>query len=62
MTADQLAAISGIGVATIRRYELMTGIPSGNARAVEAIKIALEEAGVEFIGTPDSQAGVRWRK
>lgn len=62
LTADQLATKSGVGVATIRRYELMTGVPSGNARSVEAIQLALEQAGVEFIGTPDDRPGVRLKK
>lgn len=59
VTADDLAFKSGVGVATIRRYELMTGVPSGNARSVEAIQAALEEMGVEFIGTPEDRPGVR---
>ena len=59
VTADDLASKSGVGVATIRRYELMTGVPSGNARSVEAIQAALEEMGVEFIGTPEDRPGVR---
>ncbi len=59
ITADQLAISSGVGVATIRRFELMTGVPSGNARLVEALQRALEDAGVEFIGSPDDRPGVR---
>ncbi len=59
VTADQLAKSSGVGVATIRRFELMSGVPSGNARLVESIQRALEEAGVEFVGTPDDRPGVR---
>jgi transcriptional regulator with XRE-family HTH domain len=59
VTANQLAKSSGVGVATIRRFELMTGVPSGNARLVESIQRALEEAGVEFVGTPDDRPGVR---
>jgi len=59
ITANDLAQLSGVGVATIRRYELMSGVPSGNARSVEAIQQALESAGVEFIGTPDDRPGVR---
>ncbi|MBT8544346.1 helix-turn-helix transcriptional regulator [Polynucleobacter paneuropaeus] len=59
VTADDLSSKSGVGVATIRRYELMTGVPSGNARSVEAIQAALEEMGVEFIGTPEDRPGVR---
>lgn len=59
ITADELATMSGVGVATIRRFELMMGVPSGNARLLEAIQKALEEAGVEFIGSPDNRPGVR---
>jgi transcriptional regulator with XRE-family HTH domain len=62
ITADELANLSGVGVATIRRYELMTGVPSGNARSVEAIQQALEARGVEFIGTPEDRPGVRLNK
>ena len=59
LTAEDLAKTSGVGVATIRRFELMTGVPSGNARTVEALQKALEKAGIEFIGTPDDRPGVR---
>ena len=59
VTADQLAKSSNVGIATIRRFELMTGVPSGNARLVESIQRALEDAGVEFIGSPDDRPGVR---
>ena len=59
VTANDLASKSGVGVATIRRFELMAGVPSGNARSVEAIQAALEEMGVEFIGTPEDRPGVR---
>lgn len=59
ITADQLATSSGVGVATIRRFELMTGVPSGNARLLEAIQRALEEGGVEFVGSPEDRPGVR---
>ena len=62
ITADELANLSGVGVATIRRYELMSGVPSGNARSVEAIQQALETRGVEFIGTPEDRPGVRLNK
>lgn len=62
VTADDLASKSGVGVATIRRFELMAGVPSGNARSVEAIQAALEQMGVEFIGTPEDRPGVRLTK
>lgn len=59
ITADDLATRSGVGVATIRRFELMNGVPSGNARSLEAIQAALEQMGIEFIGTPEDRPGVR---
>lgn len=59
LTAKDLAEVSGVGVATIRRFELMDGVPSGNARSVESIKKALESMGIEFIGSPDDDPGVR---
>ena len=59
ITADDLASKSRVGVATIRRFELMAGVPSGNARSLEAIQAALEQMGVEFIGTPEDRPGVR---
>ena len=61
ITAEDLARLSGVGVATIRRFELMSGVPSGNARSIEAIQKALEVAGVEFIGSPNDRPGVRLR-
>jgi len=59
ITAVHLAKVSGVGVATIRRFELMTGVPAGNAKSLEAIQKALESLGVEFIGTPEDRPGVR---
>lgn len=59
ITANELADLSGIGVATIRRFELMDGVPSGNARSLQAIQEALEALNIEFIGTPDNCPGVR---
>ena len=58
-SADELAEVSKIGVATIRRFEIQEGIPAGQVRVVEAIKVALEQAGVEFIGSSDNSPGVR---
>jgi len=58
-TAQNLADVSGVGVATIRRIELMDGVPSGQVRTIEALRGALEGAGVEFIGSPSDRPGVR---
>ncbi len=60
-SAQQLAEAAKVGVATVRRFELEDGIPSGNARILDAIKHTLEDQGIEFIGTPDDGPGVRLR-
>lgn len=60
-TALDLAQAAGIGVATIRRLELVDGVPSSNVKTLQSIRRALEAAGVEFIGTPDHGPGVRLR-
>jgi hypothetical protein len=57
--AQDLADASGIGVATIRRMEVLDGVPSGQIRSLTAIQSALEAAGVEFVGTPTENPGVR---
>jgi transcriptional regulator with XRE-family HTH domain len=58
-SAAELAQFSGVGVATIRRLELADGVPSSNARTLDALQKTLEAAGIEFIGTPEDAPGVR---
>ncbi len=49
---QDLADKSGVGVATLRRYEAQDGIPNANKFVIKAIKTCLEEAGVVFSGDP----------
>ncbi len=58
-SSAELSDASGVGTATIKRLEVMQGVPSGQVRTLLAIKEALELAGVEFIGTPTENPGVR---
>lgn len=53
--------MSGVAFTTIIRIESSGGIPSGQVKTLSAVQKALEKAGIEFIGTPESGAGVRWR-
>ena len=39
--------------------EVMEGIPSGNVKTLMLFKKAFEDAGVEFIGSPEDSPGVR---
>jgi hypothetical protein len=56
-----LADHSGLSFASMMRLESFDGVPASNVRTLEAIKKAFEDAGIEFIGIPESGAGVRWR-
>ncbi len=58
-SANDLSQASGVGTATLQRMEVMEGVPSGQVRTLLAIKEALESAGVEFIGSPTENPGVR---
>ena len=58
LSAQGLADASGVGPATIRRYEMQVGIPSGNTRVLALLKATLEEAGVTFTGDPLVNPGV----
>ena len=49
---QDLADKSGVGVATLRRYEAQNGIPNANKFVLKAIKGCLEEAGIVFSGDP----------
>ena len=57
--AEDLARESAVGVATIRRAELMEGATAMTAANDFALRRALEEAGVEFIDENGGGAGVR---
>jgi hypothetical protein len=61
-TALDLAAASKVGVATIRRTEVIDGEISVTAANEGAIRRALETAGVEFIDANGGGEGVRLRK
>jgi transcriptional regulator with XRE-family HTH domain len=61
MSAEDLAVRSKVGVATIRRAEANDGPTSMTAVNAQAIRSALEDAGVEFIPENGGGAGVRLR-
>ena len=61
-SAMELASKSGVGIATIKRFEVMQGVPRGNTATLDAIRSALESSGVEFVGSPDDRPGVRLSK
>ena len=54
----ELAEKSGVGVTTLRRYELQDGIPASNTSVLLSIKECLENHGIEFTGHPLTNPGV----
>lgn len=61
LTVAELAKEAGIGFTTLVRLEASDGVPSGTVRTLDAVQKALEAAGIEFIGTPENGAGIRWK-
>jgi hypothetical protein len=49
-------------LSTLMRLEVLEGVPGAQAKTLETIQKAFEEAGVEFIGSPQDGPGVRLRK
>ena len=60
-SAIELANRSGIGSASIKRYEVQDGVPVANTKNLLAIRNALEVAGIEFTGDPLVNPGVTLR-
>jgi transcriptional regulator with XRE-family HTH domain len=61
-TAEDLASTAKVGIATVRRAEGEDGQPSTTAANLNAIRVALENAGVEFVPENGGGAGVRLKK
>ena len=57
-SGTDLAEKSGVGITTLRRYELQKGIPSANTSVLLTLKETLENAGIEFTGDPLVNPGV----
>ena len=58
---EQLSENSGVGISALMRLESADGVPSGNIKTFEAVQRVFEKAGIEFIGSQEEGAGVRWK-
>jgi hypothetical protein len=47
--------------ATSKRFEAADGVPRSRTQSLLEIKSTLENAGIEFIGTPEDGPGIRAR-
>ena len=61
LTVAEMAKLAGIGFTTMVRLESADGVPAGNVKTLTAVKSAIEKAGIEFLGSPEDGAGVRWK-
>ena len=59
---EVLSKNAEVGISALMRLEAANGVPGGNIKTFESVQKAFESAGIEFIGTPESGAGVRWKK
>lgn len=62
MSAQDLAGVASVGVATVRRAEAVDGVPSITTANLKAIRAALETAGVVFVDENGEGPGVRLKK
>ena len=60
-SAQRLSDEAGVALKTIQRIEKLNGVPSSHTQTLNAIRTALEAAGIEFVGTPTDRPGVRLR-
>ncbi len=58
-SVKRLANVTGVGTATIVRYEQVSGVPKARKDNLDRIRRALETAGIEFIGSPEDGPGIR---
>ena len=58
-STPQLSVASGVSVRTIKYYEHSEHIVK--VETLSKLSGALQAAGIEFIGTPDDNPGIRWR-
>jgi transcriptional regulator with XRE-family HTH domain len=59
-SGKDLAEKTGLGFSTLMRLEVLEGVPTAQAKTLETIQKVFEKAGIEFIGSPEEGAGVRW--
>ena len=55
----QISEKTGIGTATLVRYEASNGVPLSRKGHLQILKEFFEAAGIEFIGTADDRPGIR---
>ncbi len=60
-SAAQLAERANVAKKTVTRFEEVDGVPPSRSSKLMDVQAALERAGIEFIGSPDDNPGIRLR-
>ena len=62
LTVRAFAEKAGIAFSTVVRLESAADeIPAGNVETLKKLKKTFESMGLEFLGSPEEGAGVRWK-
>lgn len=59
VSVAEVAKHTSIGIATLKRYEAVSGVPNSRKGHLIKLKSFFESAGIEFIGTPTDRPGIR---
>ena len=59
LSLQELASSAGLSEKTIRRIEAEGHRTNASIKTINAVKAALEAAGIEFIGAPEDRPGIR---
>lgn len=62
MSSRQVASLSGVSWATIKRFEEADGVPPSRSGTLKRLVEFLERNGIEFIGDPIHSPGVRLKR
>jgi ribosome-binding protein aMBF1 (putative translation factor) len=58
-SVQELANKAGVSTQTIKRFEVVEGIPQSRTQTLLDVKSALEAGGIEFIGMSSDRPGIR---
>ena len=58
-SVQRLADEARISTQTIKRFEVVEGVPQSRTQTLLQIKSALEDGGIQFVGTPLDRPGIR---
>ena len=61
ISVEELSQLSSVSWATIQRFESARGVPKSRSGTLERVVVALEAAGIRFIGDPLTSPGVQLR-